>query len=166
MRVAAALAAAAEQDAAVGIGLRPLPGVPLLAAVEARMMHNRFASRLRPAVVAVTELPPLPLPLGLAAECYAQGGWIGGSAGGLFGDLQLRAERLLVDRTRWQPRIGAGLWAAGQRGAQRLDLGPVASLSGRVGSGPYLRLELDWRLRLAGNAAPGSGPALVLASSF
>ena len=166
LRAAAALAATPQQDAALGVGLRPLAGLPLQVGLEGRVTANRFATRLRPAVLAVTELPSWPLPLGFTGELYAQAGWIGGPAAGLFGDLQVRAERPWGDGRTWQPRLGAALWAAGQRGAQRLDLGPVASLQGRVEAGPLVRFELGWRLRAAGNAAPGSGPALVLASSF
>lgn len=166
LRAAAALAATAEQDAALGIGLRPLPGMPVMAGLEARLTRSRFATRLHPAVLAVSELPPVGLPFKLVGDLYAQGGWIAGPDAGAFGELQFKAERALAGRAGWHARIGAGLWAAGQSGAQRLDLGPVASVIGRAGNGPLLRLEVDWRLRAAGNAAPGSGPALVLASGF
>lgn len=166
LRGAAALAAAPGQDAAVGFGLRPFPRLPVRIGGEVRATRNRFSTRLRPALVAVSELPPQALPLGFTGDLYAQGGWIGGPAAQAFGDLQVHAEHPAGRAGLWQPRLGAGLWAAGQRGAERLDIGPVASVTGRVGAGPLLRLELDWRLRAAGNAAPGSGPALVLAASF
>jgi hypothetical protein len=32
--------------------------------------------------------------------------------------------------------------------------------------GASLRIEADWRFRVAGSAAPGSGPALTLAVDF
>ena len=166
LRMAAALAAAPEQAGAAGISVRPLPHLPVRLGIEGRATRSRFGNRLRAAAVAVTELPPQPLPLGFVADIYAQGGWISVPEPGLFGDLQLRTERPVVQAQRWQARAGAGLWLGGQRGASRLDVGPVLGLGGPVGATNSLRLELDWRWRLAGRAAPASGPALVLATSF
>lgn len=166
LRGAAALDPAPEQDAALGVAFRPVSRLPLAIGVECRMTRNRYASRLHPALVAVAGLPPRSLPGGFTAELYAQGGWIGGPRPEAFGDLQVRAERVVRGTAGWQARLGGGLWAAGQRGAGRIDLGPVASLSGPLASGATVRFELDWRLRAAGNAAPGSGPALVVATSF
>jgi tetratricopeptide (TPR) repeat protein len=60
--------------------------------------------------------------------------------------------------------IGAGAWASVQHDARtvgRFEAGP--SLRFRHGA---LDLSADYRLRLAGNAAPGSGPALTLAAYF
>jgi hypothetical protein len=44
----------------------------------------------------------------------------------------------------------------------RLDIGPRASMRVR----PNMRVHLDWRQRLVGNAEPGSGPAVTLAADF
>ena len=63
-------------------------------------------------------------------------------------------------------RLGAGAWAGGQEGAVRLDVGPRVSLPLDLGHGVSSRIALDWRLRVAGNARPESGPALTIASSF
>jgi hypothetical protein len=57
--------------------------------------------------------------------------------------------------------LGAGAWGAAQRDAQRLDLGPSATLAVR-----NLRLALDWRQRVAGEAKPDSGLALTLGADF
>ena len=62
--------------------------------------------------------------------------------------------------------LGAGVWGAAQAdGAliDRLDAGP--SLRLRHDRLP-LGLSADWRFRLAGNAEPGSGPALTVYASF
>lgn len=61
--------------------------------------------------------------------------------------------------------IGAGAWGAAQRDAGRLDVGPSATLSLPVG-GQRVRVALDWRQRVAGEARPGSGLALTLGSDF
>lgn len=57
--------------------------------------------------------------------------------------------------------LGVGIWGAAQRGAQRLDLGPGATLSHRS-----MRVSLDWRQRVAGQARPGSGLAFTLGGDF
>lgn len=61
------------------------------------------------------------------------------------------------------PRVslGAGVWGGAQRDAQRLDIGPSATLS--LGKA---RLSLDWRQRIAGRAKPGSGLALTIGGDF
>ena len=61
--------------------------------------------------------------------------------------------------------MGAGAWAAAQPGLSRLDLGPQAALRLPV-AGHAMTLAADWRLRAAGNAAPGSGPTLTLTTDF
>jgi hypothetical protein len=62
---------------------------------------------------------------------------------------------------------GAGLWAAGQAAGSpaigRVDLGPLVRL--QHPSVPAV-LQIDYRLRAAGNAEPGSGPAVTVTSSF
>jgi hypothetical protein len=61
--------------------------------------------------------------------------------------------------------IGAGAWGGAQPGASRLDAGPT--LSWRLPAArAHLRIEAGWRFRLAGEAAPGSGPALTLLADF
>lgn len=58
----------------------------------------------------------------------------------------------------------AGAWASLQTGAPdvwRVDVGPTIS-TGIKG----IRLSADWRQRVAGNAAPGSGPAVTISAGF
>ncbi|MDF7777793.1 hypothetical protein P1X14_21235, partial [Sphingomonas sp. AOB5] len=61
--------------------------------------------------------------------------------------------------------LGGGIWGAAQRDAQRLDIGPSAALAVPV-AGQNLRIALDWRQRVAGDARPGSGLALTIGSDF
>ena len=49
---------------------------------------------------------------------------------------------------RWRGRVGRA-----QRGVQRLDIGPSATLSIPLGEAPA-NLSLDYRVRVAGDAAP------------
>ena len=57
---------------------------------------------------------------------------------------------------------GLGMWGGVQPGLYRVDAGPRLSMKVRNN----MRVHLDWRQRLAGNAEPGSGPAVTLAADF
>lgn len=168
-RAAAAIGKTREHEAALGLSARPLAALPVVAMVEARVNEGTGGkARVRPAIAAVTELPPARLPMGFVGEAYAQAGWIGGRKPTGFIDGLVRAERPVA---RFGPDLelhaGAGAWGAKQRGASRLDLGPVASLRVRLGdSGVNARVEADWRLRVAGRSRPDSGPVLTLSAGF
>jgi hypothetical protein len=61
--------------------------------------------------------------------------------------------------------VGLGAWGALQPGVSRLDIGP--QMSYRLPAfGEKVRVSADWRVRVAGNARPGSGPALTLSTDF
>ena len=64
-----------------------------------------------------------------------------------------------------QLRLGAGAWGGAQQGASRMDIGPSASV-GLAGGHTSARIAVDWRFRVAGDAAPSSGPALTVAAGF
>ena len=61
--------------------------------------------------------------------------------------------------------VGAGLWGAAQPGVSRLDIGPRASLTVPV-AGHSLVFALEDRMRIAGQAHPGSGVAFTVAAAF
>ncbi len=61
--------------------------------------------------------------------------------------------------------IGGGVWGAAQPGAARLDAGPSVVLRAPV-AGHVMAVALDWRERLVGDAKPGSGIALTIATDF
>lgn len=155
-----------DRQLALGLSARPVPTMPVSLLVEGRLQQGGFATRLRPSIAAVTELPPISLPLGLRSDIYAQAGWVGGAGATPFFDAQAVVDRTLVPLARGiDLRAGGGVWSGGQKGAVRLDLGPRAGLVVQRGRFP-LRLSADWRFRVAGQAAPGSGPALTLATGF
>ena len=155
-----------DRQLALGLSARPVPTMPVSLLVEGRLQQEGFATRLRPSIAAVTELPPISLPLGLRSDIYAQAGWVGGAGATPFFDAQAVVDRALLPLARGiDLRAGGGVWSGGQKGAVRLDLGPRAGLVVQRGRFP-LRLSADWRFRVAGQAAPGSGPALTLATGF
>jgi hypothetical protein len=102
-------------------------------------------------------------------RAYGEAGIIGLERGDSYaGGLARAGWRLPAPgRLRWS--AGAGAWASVQSSSGfslwRADLGP--SLAAEIPAGA-LRLEtsFDWRFRVAGNAAPGSGPALTLVARY
>jgi hypothetical protein len=162
LRATAALNGSEEREAALGLSARPIAALPVLVAAEVRA----DGTRLRPAVFAVTQLPPFELPMGMRGEAYAQAGYVGGRYATGFADGQLHIDRPVARFARAELRVGAGSWGGAQKGASRLDIGPAATVSMGLGEGAALRLGIDWRFRVAGNAAPASGPAISLSAGF
>lgn len=170
LRGAGALGGARDRQAAAGLALHPLRRLPLALVAEARVQQGTVATQVRPAAGLVAGLPPARLPLGLLAEGFGQAGVVGGPGGTGYFDVQATAERRLL---RFGPDRGAtdgiqaglGVWAGGQRDAARLDIGPRIALRFHSG-GTGARLALDWRIRAAGGAEPGSGAVLTLAAGF
>lgn len=168
-RANAALAGPRDEELAAGLSARPLPGLPLRVAAEVRLGRTAEGTDVRPAAYAVTELPPFRLPAGARGEAYLQAGYVGGRFATAFVDGQGRAERPVA---RFGPgkqgaelTAGAGVWGGAQKGAARLDVGPTAALTFRLGE-VRGRVAADYRLRIAGDAQPASGPALTISAGF
>lgn len=153
------------EELAAGLALRPLAKVPVALMAEGRVTRTTSGNVVRPAAAIVTELPQARLPLGLRAETYAQAGWVGGRDQTPFIDGQARIDRPVARSGGAELRLGAGAWGGAQRGASRLDLGPSATLDLPVGP-LRTRLSADYRLRVAGDAAPGSGVAVTFSAGF
>ena len=165
VRVTSAIHVADDRELAAGLAVRPVAGLPVAVMGEGRLRERNGAAIVRPAVMAVTEIAPRQLPGGLEADLYLQGGYVAGPDATAFGDGQLRVTARLA---RFEPgtlRAGGGAWAGAQQGAARVDIGPTAQLDLPVGRAG-VRLALDYRVRVAGEAAPGSGLALTLSTGF
>jgi hypothetical protein len=98
-------------------------------------------------------------------DTFGQAGVISGRGGGFFFDAQARAEREILGLGQLPFTAGGGIWAGGQKGVSRIDIGPTISTNIKFGEG-RVRLNADWRFRVAGNAKPGNGPAVTLSTSF
>jgi hypothetical protein len=85
---------------------------------------------------------------------------VGARSRDLFADAAIR-----VSAPVGPVEIGAGAWGAAQPGATRLDAGPILAYRLPMRGVP-VRIEAGWRFRLAGDAAPRSGPALTLGADF
>lgn len=165
VRGSRALVGAREAEAALGLSARPVPAIPVRALAEMRLQNVNGDNRLRPAVLAVTELVPVSLPLGTRGEAYAQAGYVGGRFATPFVDGQARITREVAQFELAQVDVGVGVWGGAQEGAARLDAGPTASVHTRFGEAPA-RLSVDYRERLAGDAVPGSGITVTFSVGF
>lgn len=168
VRAGAALQGEREKEVGAGFSARPLAAVPVRLAAELRLSETDRGTRARPIAYAVTELPPMALPLGAAAEVYVQGGYAGGDNATAFVDGQLRVARPVLtisDQADAHLNAGGGVWGGAQQGAARLDIGPSAALTFRLGE-TRSRVAVDYRFRVAGDALPASGPSLTLATGF
>jgi hypothetical protein len=78
---------------------------------------------------------------------------------------QARAMARIGSAGRLAFSAGPGAWGSVQRSQTtvgRLDLGAGVAMATPVG----IAVSADWRWRVAGNAAPGSGPAVTVSAAF
>ncbi|MEW4448670.1 hypothetical protein [Qipengyuania sp. JC766] len=165
LRATSALNTPRYPEVALGVSGRPVPDIPIRTQVELRVREDGNGAELRPAVLAVTELPPFRLPLNVRGEAYVQAGYVAGDFATGFVDGQVRLERELAQVGGASLRLGGGAWGGAQRDVNIVTAGPTATLEGRVVNVP-VRLSLDYRFKVAGNAEPGSGAALTLSTGF
>ncbi len=161
---------AGDRELAAGLSWRPARNIPVTLFAEYRA---RAPAPDAAALYLAGSVPDIALPGGFRLGGFGQAGVVhsftAASAGGdertAFLDAGLRGERGVVNTRPLQIALGAGAWAGGQRGSRRLDIGPAATLKTQI-AGQDIRLNADWRFRIAGNASPGNGPALTLSAGF
>lgn len=162
-RISTALHRPAMPEAALGLAIRPIGGpVPLTLGVERRFALDNSGGRDAFALVAITGLYPTHIGP-LIAEGYAQAGMVGFSQRDAFVDGRFSLA-FPLDRTE-RFRIGGSVSGGAQPGLSRLDAGPVLEMRVPVG-GISPRLLVEWRQRVAGRAAPGSGLSVTLGTDF
>lgn len=165
------LALAARASSPLGKGMREVAlglewqptRLPVRVIAEQRIAVG--GGRGGPTLSLVGGAGPLPVLGGFRLETYAQAGIIGRDGGEGFADGAARIARPLVTVGGVRIDLGGGLWGAAQKGASRVDTGPSLSARVPLGSQP-VRVSLDWRQRVAGNATPGSGLVLTLGADF
>lgn len=145
-------------EAAAGVDWQPAAHVPIHLLAERRQdLGGEGRSAFALSAYGGTSAT---LPHGLRLDVYAQAGVVGTKSRDLFADGAVR-----VSAPVGPVEVGAGAWGGAQPGAARLDAGPQISWRLPI-EGANLRVEADWRFRIAGDAAPSSGPALTLAADF
>lgn len=161
-RVAGPLGGGGGTEAAVGVDWQPTRA-PFHLLAEQRIPLD--GGRGGPAVLAIGGIGPVAVALGVRVEAYAQGGIVVRNRAEGFGDGAARLTTLVGTATGIRFDVGLGAWGGIQREARRLDLGPTLGAAVPVGR-RAVRLTFDWRQRVAGNARPGSGPALSIGTDF
>lgn len=103
-----------------------------------------------------------PVAAGWQLDGYGQAGItrIGG-----FADAALALERPVLRRGEVEVTAGVGGWGSAQKDARRVDVGPQLVARLPIGT-RRMRLSAEWRLRIAGNARPASGPSVTLGADF
>lgn len=136
---------------AAGVAWRPRPGVVVAAERVVRPHDNRGDWTARIAAGGEGRFGPVEL------TGYAEAGFVGRST---YAAAQARAG---FGRGRIIPGLGVWTSIADGNGVAvgRVDFGPGIA----VRAGPFA-VAADYRVRIAGNAAPGSGPVLTLTAAF
>ncbi len=151
-----------SREAAVGLDWQPVDA-PLHILLEQRFATG--GGRGGPAMLVVGGVDPHPLGAGFMGEAYAQAGAVARDRIDGFADGAARITHPVARFAGLRLDLGIGSWAGVQRGAARVDIGPTAALAVPV-AGHNIRVTLDWRQRIAGQARPGSGPALTIGGDF
>ena len=146
-------------EVAAGLRLRPLVNLPVWLTAERRQAVGRYGGgRSAFAVFLEGGIYDRPLPWKFSFDSYVQGGVVGVRSRDWFVDGAFAVTRPLYRNF----SAGFGVWGAAQPGLSRLDVGPRVTMKVRKN----LKVHFDWRQKLAGNARPGSGPAVTLSGNF
>lgn len=146
-------------EAALGLEWQPAADLPVRLLAE-RRQRITGEGRSAFALLAHGGVSDRALGGGFDLNAYAAAGVVGAKRRDLFAE-----GRATVTRALGPVRVGVGAWGGAQPGVERLDVGPTVALPLRLGA-VGSRVSVDYRLRVAGDAAPGSGPALTIATGF
>lgn len=163
-RLTRALERPFAEEAALGIVLRPVKGVPVSLMAERRQKLGA-GGRTGFAFLAAGGIGPRLVAPRLEIEGYAQAGVVTTPDALGFGDGRLALTYRLTPRSGPDLALGLGVSGGAQPGAARLDIGPELRLRLPVAGG-HVRLSAEWRQRIAGAARPASGPAIGLVADF
>lgn len=150
----------AQRTAELAAGLRwqPLRRVPIAFTAERRQSFGPDKGASAFAFFAKGGVYDRPVAARFNLDAYLQAGIVGIRDRAAFVD-----GSATLTRPVWrQLSAGFGMWGGAQPGLARFDVGPRVSY--RIGS--RMRVHADYRQRLVGHAAPGSGPVLTLAANF
>jgi hypothetical protein len=146
-------------EVAGGVRLVPFRAIPIAFTAERRQAIGRDGGgRSAFALFAEGGIYQQPIGWGFDLDSYLQAGIVGARSRDLFIDGSASLTRPVFGAF----SAGLGVWGGAQPGLYRIDAGPRVTLKVRNN----MRVHFDWRQRLAGNARPGSGPAVTLAADF
>lgn len=145
-------------EVALGARYQPLISWPIAFTLERRQSIGRYGGRNAFALFAEGGIYGRSMPWNSTLDGYLQAGIVGAKQRDWFVD-----GSAALTRPVWRNfSAGVGVWGGAQPGLHRLDVGPRASM--RVNN--KVRVHLDYRQKVLGNAAPGSGGVVTLAGDF
>jgi hypothetical protein len=146
-------------EMALGARVQPVRGIPVWVTAERRFALGKDGDgRNAFALFFEGGLWGQPLPMHFMLDAYLQGGVVGLKRRDGFIDGAATATRPVYRNF----SAGLGIWGAAQPGVSRLDAGPRVTMKVRNN----IKVHLDYRYKVAGNAQPGSGPVITLAGDF
>ncbi len=163
-RVSAAIGGARQTEAAVGFDWKPIAAIPIHIMADRRIAIDR-GGRNAFTLGAAGGVDDVHIAPGWRLDGYAEAGVVGAKRRDLYADGAARIARAIGIGSNASLAIGGGVWGAAQPGAERLDMGPSVVLRLPV-EHHAVSVALDWRERVAGQAKPGSGIALTVATDF
>lgn len=149
------------REAAVGVEWQPTRA-PVRIVAEQRLAIDGGGGG--PAIGVVGGVGPVPIG-NFRLEAYGQAGVIGRGRGVGYADGAVRIDHPIAKRHGVTLAAGLGAWGAAQPGAERIDVGPVLAATVPIAE-RRVRVALEWRARVGGRAAPGSGLALSIGGDF
>jgi len=139
--------------------MAPFRSIPVALTIERRQAIGKLGGgRSAFAMFLEGGVYQRPIAWGFSLDGYAQAGVVGMRHRDLFADGGATLTKPLFGRY----AAGFGVWGGVQPGLYRVDAGPRVSMRVRHN----MRVHLDYRYRVAGNAEPGSGPVITLAGDF
>ena len=143
---------------AAGVRVQPLVSVPVWITAERRQRLGPYTGRNAFAIFAESGIYQQPLPGRFSLDAYLQTGVVGLKSRDWFVDGAAAVTRPVYKNF----SAGLGVWGGAQPGLYRVDVGPRVTMKVRNN----IRIHFDYRQKLAGNAQPGSGPAVTLGADF
>lgn len=150
-------------EGAIGLAWQPIAAIPARLTIERRQRLVGSDGRSALAAYASGGVTQLPLAAGWRLDGYGAAGVVGVTDPLPFAEAQVAVTHAIIRRGPVTLLGGGGIWAAAQSDVARVDVGPRLSIDAGAG---LPRVALDWRQRVAGNAAPASGPALTVGMDF
>ncbi len=163
-RVSRTIGGIHQTEAAVGLDWKPIDTLPVHLMLDRRIAIDK-GGRNAWTLGAAGGVDDVRIAKGWRLDGYAEAGVVGAKSRDLYADGAARIARAIDLGKGRSLAVGGGVWGAAQPGAARLDAGPSVVLRTPV-DGHVLAVALDWRQRMVGDAKPGSGIALTVATDF
>ncbi|MEP2989960.1 MAG: hypothetical protein ABJN65_01830 [Parasphingorhabdus sp.] len=163
-RVSTALAVKKAGEVAFGAKIKPVKGIPISLYAEKRFRESALGNP-GTAVFVAGGTGPDQIMHDTFLETYGQAGYVFQDDDSYFFDGSASVQKKLSSIGAGKISVGGAIWAGGQEGVRRVDVGPRVNIDAPFGN-ISTRVSIDWRQRVTGNAQPGSGLAVSLSSSF